>query len=88
MKININDIKQLLEKKEAKNQEEQEKKKILMDLFTDENIFFNIKMETAISILDFLGIPEDKLIDTYFSLISSENYQNLPKPYITISKDK
>lgn len=85
--MNLNDLKQMLALKKVTTQEEQEKKELINDLFTNDLIFFELKMETAISILKFIGIADDKLVDVYFSLISPENYQKLPKDYVTISKN-
>ena len=35
-----------------------------------------MSMETAISILDFLGVEENKILDTYYELINPINYNS------------
>jgi len=65
------DLKELLAKKEKEvtTSEDKEKIALLKDLFLDEAIFFKIPAETAVGILHFLGIPEDKIKETYLYLI-------------------
>ncbi len=84
MKLNINDIRELLAKKEMKivTKEDKEKLENLKDVLSIDDVFFNIDIDTAVGILVFLGIPEDKIVDTYYSLISPENFITSSKPYI------
>lgn len=73
--MNIEEIRSLYEKKkENLKPEEKEGINILSVLLKDDNIFFNIPRETAMGILAFLGIEEDKLENTYFELISPKNF--------------
>lgn len=90
MKINNNiNLKQLLEKKEqeATTKEDKEKVTLIKDLFLDEAIFFKIPAETAVGILHFLGIPDDKIKETYLYLISPAEYEKKVKGY-AILKEK
>lgn len=45
---------------------------LIENMLQDENCFFNLKMETVFSILEFLGVPEDYIMDIYFELIDPE----------------
>ncbi len=83
-------VKLLNLKKENTNLTEIEKEKIknLEYLLKDENLFFEIDFETAIGILEFLGIKEDIILDYYFSLISPSNFKKEDDFYITISNKR
>lgn len=83
------DLKELLAKKEKEvtTSEDKEKIALLKDLFLDEAIFFKIPAETAVGILHFLGIPEDKIKETYLYLISPVEYEKKVKGY-AILKEK
>ncbi len=49
---------------------------ILDEVLANDNCFFDMSMETAISILDFLGVEENKILDTYYELINPINYNS------------
>ena len=71
----------LLEKeKEATTDEEKNKVEVLKELLEEYDIFFSLDVSAAFGILNFLGIPYDKLESTYYQLISYDNYLNsMPK---------
>ena len=71
----------LLEKeKEATTDEEKNKVEVLKELLEEDDIFFSLDVIAAFGILNFLGIPYDKLESTYYQLISYDNYLNsMPK---------
>ncbi len=76
-------LRKLLTQKEleAKTSDDLEKIDTIKDLFTDDGIFFKMNIDTAYGILYFLGIPKDKIEETYMSLISPETYMKESKPY-------
>lgn len=84
--INMDYIRKLLVKKEQEVNNDLDNQKVqhLKGLLKQDDIFFNIDLATAVGILSFLGIPEDKIRETYMNLISPENYINTTKPYFTI----
>ena len=71
----------LLEKeKEATTDEEKNKVEVLKEVLEEDDIFFSLDVSAAFGILNFLGIPDDKLESTYYQLISYDNYLNsMPK---------
>lgn len=83
-------LRNLLIRKDKNNTDINMKEKIdnLKLIFNDNALFFKLDMETAVGILDFLGIEEDKILDVYFQLISPNLYQENFKIYTTISKEK
>ncbi len=83
-------LKKLLLEKEklVQTSEEKEKVEFLKSIFKNNSIFFEMPMDTAIGIFDFLGVAENSMVSLYYKLISPENYQQLPKSYVTISKEK
>ena len=76
-------LKELLKQKESvvTSTEDIERIKVIKNLFTDEAIFFKMNIDTAYGILAFLGVPEDKISDTYLSLVSPEEYMRTSRPY-------
>lgn len=85
----IEDLRERLQKKKPITEEDKEKIDCLRVLFSDDNIFFRdgMDMDTALGILDYLGIDEDELLDYYASLISSENYMKMCRNYVSIKDD-
>lgn len=77
----IDELKKLLELKEQKIQTDLDKEKVdnLKFLLSQDDIFFKLEPETAVGILDYLGIEEDKIYDYYCSLISPENFREINK---------
>ena len=77
-------LNKLLKEKElnSTSPEDIEKINVIKNLFADEAIFFKIDIDTAYGILAFLGIPEDKISDTYMSLITPEEYMRTSRPYL------
>ena len=72
----------LLEKeKEATTDEEKNKVEVLKELLEEDDIFFSLDVSAAFGILNFLGIPYDKLESTYYQLISYDNYLNSTPKY-------
>lgn len=84
-------LKELLESKKDKlvlDNLDQEKIKNIEFLFKDDNIFFKIEAQTAIGILEFLGIKENEIMDYYFELISPQYLLKEDDIYTTISNKK
>ena len=50
---------------------------IPMNEVKNDNCFFEIPMETALSILRDLEIPEDSIMEVYTKIISKKEYDNL-----------
>lgn len=82
----IDRLKELLNKKEliVTTPEDKEKIQVIKDLFQDEAIFFKIDAETALGILEFLGIPESQMKEIYLTLISPKEYQKVSKQYFVL----
>ena len=85
--MSIDDLRGLLAKKELKvnTPEDKEKVELLKDLFIDDGIFFKIDIETAFGILDFLEVPEEKIKEVYFSLISYKQYEDTMEEIFTLN---
>ena len=86
--MNIEYIRELLLKKEQNITNELDNEKIanLKEILKNDDIFFKLDLVTAVNILAYLGIPEDKIEDAYYKLISPKNYLNTDKPYFSIEK--
>ena len=86
MKLTIDDIRKLLQKKEQIIESELDKKKIenLKFLLKRDNAFFNMDINVAIGVLAYLGIPKEHIKEVYFELISPSNYIKTSKPYVSI----
>lgn len=84
----MNYIRKLLAQKEKGNLTELDKEKVdnLKFILKDDNVFFELSLDVAAGILDFLGVPKDDIMDLYLKLISPENYQKLPKTYTVIGE--
>ena len=74
---NIKDL-VIKKKKLIETEEDMEKISVIEELLLDESCFFKMDIETAIGILDFLGVSEDNIMDYYYSLISFENFSKIP----------
>ncbi len=87
MNYTINDIRKLLDNREKQvlSDIDNEKIKTLKTLLAQDDIFFKLDIDTVVGILMFLQIPEDKVKEVYFSLISAESFHQGPKKYITTS---
>lgn len=66
-----------IKEKEITSAEEKKKIELIKRILKNKNCFFQIKMESAIGILYFLGVPEEELLDFYTKLISPENYPSI-----------
>ena len=86
--MNIEYIRELLLKKEKTVENDLDKEKIdnLKEILKNDDIFFKLDLVTAINILAYLGLPEEKIEDSYYKLISPENYLSVDKPYFNIKK--
>ncbi len=83
----IDDVRILYREKAAvATEEDAEKIENLAFILEWDDIFFRLDFETTLGILDFLGVPEDSLIDANCNLTSIENYNKTV--YITISNRK
>ena len=76
MENKIQELKELLKIKESQNTTELDKEKItnIKFLLEQEKIFFKLEPQTAIGILDYLGIKKENIKEYYLSLISMENF--------------
>lgn len=83
---NFEHVKQLLIKKQKEQLKDEDKKKVenLKILFSDVDIFFKLDLETALSILYFLGIPQNNLFDFYSKLIDVKSFQEYNNNYIIL----
>lgn len=90
MNKDIEYLRKLLVEKEKTVTTSEDKEKIenLKSILKNDEIFFELSMDIAVGIFDFLGVPQNDMIDLYFKLISPEAYQELPKEYVTVSKEK
>ncbi len=86
----LQELRKLLvaKKKNIVSEEEKKKIKVVENLLKREDVFFNIKIDLALGILNFLGIPEDKMKEYYTDLISPENYFETVSPYFSVSPRK
>jgi hypothetical protein len=71
-------VRELLQKKicEANSQEDLQKIEIIRQLVQKDDCFLNLDLETAIGILEFLGVGESEIVSFYQELISPKNYSN------------
>ena len=68
----------ILQKEEKKlTPEEIEKLEVIKDIMTEDDWMFKNELEVVIGILEFLDIPEDKIEETYISLISPEVFSKM-----------
>ncbi len=76
-------LRELLKQKENEVTSSEDIYKVnrIKELFTDDGIFFKMRIETAYGILSFLGIPKEDIETTYSSLTSPEEYMKTSKPY-------
>ncbi|HIS90081.1 MAG TPA: hypothetical protein IAC20_00275 [Candidatus Faecisoma merdavium] len=83
---NFEYVKQLLIKKQKEQLKDEDKMKIenLKILFSDADIFFKLDLETALSILYFLGIPQNNLFAFYSKLIDVKSFQEYNNKYIIL----
>lgn len=83
-------IKSLIQEKEKTITDDKEKQliRIIREFIKVPNCFFNVPIESAIGMLDFLGVPEEQITDLYFELISPKNYQTIDGTRVTISEER
>lgn len=63
-------LRNLLQKKVNNSKDDDLKKiELLNEMLSDDEIFMKIDMDTAIGILDYLGVPKEKIRDVYIDLI-------------------
>jgi len=88
MKDKMNYLRELLSVKENNIKDDVDRVKIenLKFLLSKDDVFFNLDVSTAIGILAYLGVPEDKIKDMYFELISPESFMSVSKPYFTTGR--
>ncbi|MDD6223577.1 MAG: hypothetical protein PUB18_01070 [bacterium] len=66
-----------------------EKCEVIKGLLSDPNCFFKISFETAIGIMNFLGVEENEILNLYSDLTSPDNYvKSFPKGRILIDSQK
>ena len=61
----------------AKTPEEKQKYVLINKLFKNDKCFFEMPMETSLSILKDLEIPEENILEVYQELISKKSYDDL-----------
>lgn len=83
--MTIEELRNRLELKKQEANVEQDKIEVLESLFEDDAIFFQLDLETAVSILNFLGVPENEIVDAYYSLISPAN---MPTTYVAFGNQR
>lgn len=64
------------------NTEGNKKYEIINEIIKDDNCFFNMKIETALSILHDLGYSSSDAKDLYYKLVSLDSYEELNPQYI------
>lgn len=64
------------------NTEHSEKYRIINEILQSDDCFFNMKIETALSILNDLGYSNSDAIKLYYDLISLDSYEELNPQYI------
>ena len=85
------DIIKLLEQKRliASTNEDLEKIEVLDNLLKEKNCFFKMNASVVVGVLSYLGIPEEKIVDTYFSLISPKRMlEDVPTERVIVSSDE
>ena len=70
----IDEIKELLKKKADNLETEDDKEKYegIVELLSFDNVFGKMGVETGIGLLDFLGVEENKILETYVALVAEE----------------
>ena len=61
----------------SKTPEEKKKYALISTLLKNDKCFFEMPIETSLSILKDLQIPEENLFDVYNELINKKEYDNL-----------
>lgn len=64
------------------NTEGGKKYEIINEILKDDHCFFNMKIETALSILHDLGYSSSEAKDLYYKLVSLDSYEELNPQYI------
>lgn len=64
------------------NIEHSEKLAIIYEILKDDDCFFNMKIETALSILHDLGYSAFEAKSLYYELVSLDSYEELNPQYI------
>lgn len=55
---------------------------IINEILKDDNCFFNMKIDTALSILHTLGYSASEAKDLYYKLVSLDSYEKSNSQYI------
>lgn len=91
MEKNINYLLNLvnLKKQEELSAEDQIKLKEAESLLKIEGLFFKIDIDTAIGLLDFIGVPRNDIKDIYRNMTSIEAYTSTKnKQYTLVSEEE
>ena len=85
----IDEIRELLKKKanDLKTEEDKEKFESASELLAFDYVFGQIGAETAIGLLDFLGVEEDKILKTYIELVAEEAAEEVRNTYISLGRE-
>lgn len=88
MKYDINYIRKLLADKlqNGIGNKDLEKTENLKIILGNDNVFFMLDAETAVGVLYYLGIPEEKIKEAYLDLTSPEAFKRSNDPYISIGE--
>ncbi len=87
--MTLEKLKELLNEKKKNTLSDLDKEKVSLieRLFEDDQIFFHLEYTTAIGILRYLGIPEEKLKSVHMELISYDNFKTDNDTYSLVEPD-
>lgn len=76
--MNMNYLRELYKKinKNILSQEQLDMYNKAAELLKIDNLFFKIDLASAVGLLSFLGIPDDKIKEVYLQLISFKEYKS------------
>ncbi len=76
--MNINYLRELYKKinKNILSQEQLDMYNKAAELLKIDDLFFKIDLASAVGLLSFLGIPDDKIKEVYLQLISFKEYKS------------
>lgn len=76
--MNMECLRELYKKidKDGLSQEQLDMYNKANELLKIDDLFFKIDLASAVGLLSFLGIPDDKIKEAYFQLISFKEFKN------------
>ena len=63
-----------IKKQQELTEKDKEKINVIEDILKEDGWMFKLDMDTVIGILEYLNVPEDKILETYSSLVSADNF--------------